>query len=165
MLPSIPLNARLVSSSSIILYPIPWNCTVKLTATCVMFLLGSGKWTEVTDFLEKQCQCLWIHEIRPLNRNLNLTQLDYFLIYFDEVETIDWIDHSRKYQHTIMLFVCHPKILHNHCLQFFLGVKMAPRETENNANAKIWGWQTKSIMVCCGIFWSGQLLGLTVRLL
>ena len=36
-----------------------------------------------------------------------------------------------------MLFVCHPKILHKHCLQFLLGVKMAPRETENNAYAKI----------------------------
>ena len=30
-----------------------------------------------------------------------------------------------------MLFVCHPKILHKHCLQFLLGVKMVPRETEN----------------------------------
>ena len=28
-----------------------------------------------------------------------------------------------------MLFVCHPKILHKHCLQFLLEVKMAPRET------------------------------------
>ena len=32
---------------------------------------------------------------------------------------------------------------------------MAPRETENNAYAKF-GGQTKSIMVCHGIFWSGQ---------
>ena len=39
-----------------------------------------------------------------------------------------------------MLFVCHPKILHKHCLQFLLGVKMAPRlEIENNAYAKF-GW-------------------------
>ena len=37
-----------------------------------------------------------------------------------------------------MLFVCDPKILHKHCLQFVLGVKMAPRETENNAYAKFW---------------------------
>ena len=35
-----------------------------------------------------------------------------------------------------MLFDCHSKILHKHCLQFLLGVKMAPRETENNAYAK-----------------------------
>ena len=32
---------------------------------------------------------------------------------------------------------------------------MAQRETENNAYAKF-GVQTKSIMVCYGIFWSGQ---------
>ena len=32
-----------------------------------------------------------------------------------------------------------PQILHNHCLQFLLGVKMAPRETENNAYTQFWG--------------------------
>ena len=37
-----------------------------------------------------------------------------------------------------MLYVCHPQILHNHCLQFLLGVKMAPRETEDNHYAKFW---------------------------
>ena len=37
-----------------------------------------------------------------------------------------------------MLFVCHPTILHKHCLQFLLVVKMALRETENNAYAKFW---------------------------
>ena len=37
-----------------------------------------------------------------------------------------------------MLVVCHPTILHKHCLQFLLGVKMAPRKTENNAYAKFW---------------------------
>ena len=41
-------------------------------------------------------------------------------------------------EHTIMLFVCHPKILHKRCFQFLLGVKMAPRETENNAYAEFW---------------------------
>ena len=35
-----------------------------------------------------------------------------------------------------MLFFCHPKILQKHCPQFLLGVKMGPRETENNAYAK-----------------------------
>ena len=34
-----------------------------------------------------------------------------------------------------MLFGCHPKILHKHCFQFLMGVKMAPRETEDNAYA------------------------------
>ena len=38
-----------------------------------------------------------------------------------------------------MLFFCHPKILLQHCLQFLLGVKMAPRETENKADAKFLG--------------------------
>ena len=38
--------------------------------------------------------------------------------------------------HTIMLFVCHPDILHEHCLQFLLGVKIAPRESEHNVYAK-----------------------------
>ena len=35
-----------------------------------------------------------------------------------------------------MIFVFHSKILHKHCLQFLLGAKMAPRETDNNAYAK-----------------------------
>ena len=38
----------------------------------------------------------------------------------------------------MMLFVCHPKILRKRCFQFLLGVKMAPRETENNAYAEFW---------------------------
>ena len=37
-----------------------------------------------------------------------------------------------------MLFVCHPKSLDKHFLQFFLAVKIAPRETENNGYAKFW---------------------------
>ena len=44
-----------------------------------------------------------------------------------------------------MLFVCHPKILHKLCLQFLLGVKMAPRETENNAYAKFWGDKQRAL--------------------
>ena len=44
-----------------------------------------------------------------------------------------------------MVFVCHPKILHKHCLQFLLGVKMAPRETENNAYAKFWGDKQRAL--------------------
>jgi len=35
-------------------------------------------------------------------------------------------------------FVSHCQNLHKHCLQFLLGVKMAPGETENNAYAKFW---------------------------
>ena len=44
-----------------------------------------------------------------------------------------------------MLFVCQPKILHKHCFQFLLGVKMAPRETENNCYAKFWGDKQRAL--------------------
>ena len=53
-----------------------------------------------------------------------------------------------------MFFVCHPKILHKHCLQFLLGVKMAPRETENSAYAKFWGDKQRTlcyVMVNSGV--------------
>ena len=53
----------------------------------------------------------------------------------------DWLNWPRQKipLHTIMLFVCHPKILHKHCLQFPFGFKMAPGETANNAYAELWG--------------------------
>ena len=35
--------------------------------------------------------------------------------------------------------------MHKHFLQFLLGVKMAPRETENNAYAKFWGDKQRAI--------------------
>ena len=44
-----------------------------------------------------------------------------------------------------MLFVCHPKILHKHCLQFLFGVELAPRETENNAHAKFCGKKQRAL--------------------
>ena len=44
-----------------------------------------------------------------------------------------------------MLFVCNPKILHKHCLQFLLRAKMAPREIENNAYAKFWGDKQRAL--------------------
>ena len=53
-----------------------------------------------------------------------------------------------------MLFVCHPESLHRHCLHFLLGVKMASRETENNANAKFWGGKQRAlwyVMVFSGV--------------
>ena len=43
------------------------------------------------------------------------------------------------------LFVCHPKVLHKHCLQCLLGVKMAPRETANNVYAKCWGDKQRAL--------------------
>ena len=53
-----------------------------------------------------------------------------------------------------MLIVCHPESLHRHCLHFLLGVKMAPRETENNAYAKFWGGKQRAlwyVMVFSGV--------------
>ena len=44
-----------------------------------------------------------------------------------------------------MPFFFHPKILHKHCLQFLLGIKMAPRETENNAYVKFWGDKQRAL--------------------
>ena len=44
-----------------------------------------------------------------------------------------------------MLFVCHSKILDKHCLQFLLGVKISPRETENNAYAKSWDYKQRAL--------------------
>ena len=44
-----------------------------------------------------------------------------------------------------MLFVYRPKMLHKHCLQFLLGVKSAPRETENNAYVKFWGDKQRAL--------------------
>ena len=47
----------------------------------------------------------------------------------------------------ITLFVCHPKILRiSIVFSFFLGVKMAPRETKNNT-IQNFGVTTKNIMV------------------
>ena len=54
----------------------------------------------------------------------------------------------------IMLFVCHPKFLHKHCLQFLLGVKMAPKETENDDYTKFWGEKQRTlwyVMVFSGV--------------
>ena len=53
-----------------------------------------------------------------------------------------------------MFFVRHPQILHKHCFQFLLGVKMAPRQTENNASAKFRGDEQRTlwyVMVFSGV--------------
>ena len=75
------------------------------------------------------------------------------LLYRDNERVVHRTDHSRKYHnlYTIMLFVCRPKVLHRHCLQFLLGVKMAPKGNWKQCLCKNLGWQTKSIMVCYGI--------------
>ena len=38
-----------------------------------------------------------------------------------------------------------PQIVHKHCLQFLLGFKMAPRETDNNAYAKFGGDKKRAL--------------------
>ena len=53
-----------------------------------------------------------------------------------------------------------PQNLHKHCLQFLLGVKMAPRETENNAYARFWGDKQRAlwyVMVFSVVVNSGRL--------
>ena len=53
-----------------------------------------------------------------------------------------------------MLFVCHPKSWHKLCSQFLLGVKIAPRETENKAYANLWGDKQRAlwyVMVFSGV--------------
>ena len=53
-----------------------------------------------------------------------------------------------------MLYVGHSKMLHKHCLQFLWGVKIAPKETENNAHAKFWGDKQRTlwyVMVFSGV--------------
>ena len=47
-----------------------------------------------------------------------------------------------------------PLSLHKQCLQFLLRVKMAPRETENNAYVKVWGDKQRAlwyVMVFSGV--------------
>ena len=68
-----------------------------------------------------------------------------------------WPLQKKILQYTIMLFVCHPKILHKHCLQFLLGVnKNGPKRNWKQCLCKILTRKPISIMVCYGIFCSGQ---------
>ena len=53
-----------------------------------------------------------------------------------------------------MFIVCYPQIFHKHSLQFLLGVRIAPRETENNAYAKFSGDKQRAlwyVMVFSGV--------------
>ena len=43
-----------------------------------------------------------------------------------------------------MLFVCHSKILHKHCLQCLLRVKMAPEKLKKMLMQNV-GWQTRAL--------------------
>ena len=42
-----------------------------------------------------------------------------------------------------------PKILHNLCFSFLLGITAVPRESENNARAKYWGANKVHIWEMC----------------
>ena len=42
-----------------------------------------------------------------------------------------------------------PKILHNLCFSFLLGITAVPRESENNAHAKFWGANKVHIWEMC----------------
>ena len=44
-----------------------------------------------------------------------------------------------------MLFACPPQDLPEHSFQFLFGVKMAPREIENNAYAKFLGNKQRAL--------------------
>ena len=66
-----------------------------------------------------------------------------------------------------MLFVCHPKIVHKHCFQFLLGVKMAPRETENNSYAKFGGYKQRAlwyVMVFSAVVNTASVIVMQIRL-
>ena len=62
-----------------------------------------------------------------------------------------------------MLFVVTPKFCISIVLSFSWELKW-PQEKLKTMLLQNLGWQTKSIMVCYGIFWSGQLLHLHKRL-
>ena len=54
----------------------------------------------------------------------------------------------------MMLFDCHPKILHKYCFQFLIVPFQLPRETEDNAYAKSWGDKQRAlwyVMVFSGV--------------
>ena len=40
-----------------------------------------------------------------------------------------------------------PKVLHNHCFQFLLGITVVPREYKENSYAKIWGVNKVTVYV------------------
>ena len=54
----------------------------------------------------------------------------------------------RKVAHPHNTPSLHPKTLNNLCLWFVLGVKVVPRETEDNAYANFWG-KTKMYRGSC----------------
>ena len=60
-----------------------------------------------------------------------------------------------------MLFVCHPKILRKHCLQFLLGLKWS-QEKLKTMLMQNFGVTNKEHYGMLWYFWSGQLNGVGV---
>ena len=64
------------------------------------------------------------------------------------VSSCDWYTLVDLWQISILIHHFHidhhasclpPKVLHNHCFQFLLGITVVPREYKENSYAKIWG--------------------------
>ena len=64
------------------------------------------------------------NELLASEANCSRVWLDSLILHFH-------ISHSTPYSP--------PKILHNLCFSFLLGITVVPREIENNAYAKFWG--------------------------
>ena len=59
-----------------------------------------------------------------------------------EIEQLTTPENTITYHNVLCLL---PQIVNKHCLQFLLGVKIAPRETENNAYTKFWGDKKRAL--------------------
>ena len=108
------------------------------------------KWNWRNDRRSERNLCNCVKE--PEKKFRTSTGFEHFTSWF--TGAVLYIHFSFLHFHFIMLFVCHLKILHKRCFEFFVGVKMAPRETENNAYAKFWGDKQRAlwyVMVFSGV--------------
>ena len=46
------------------------------------------------------------------------------------------------------MHLVNPKILHNYCFQFLLGITVVPREIEDNGYVKFWGVNKVQYALC-----------------
>ena len=61
---------------------------------------------------------------------------------YKEIEQLTTPENTITYHNALCLL---PQIVNKHCLQFLLGVEIAPRETENNAYTKFWGDKKRAL--------------------
>ena len=61
---------------------------------------------------------------------------------YKEIEQLTTPENTITYHNALCLL---PQIVNKHCLQFLFGVKIAPRETENNAYTKFWGDKKRAL--------------------